>query len=75
MMLADQGQSWKEELGNQRELSAGPSQGLLSVWAALQVPGQRPHPDPVQCHPVPPERLPWTIWEGPAGGGPGGHGE
>uniref|UniRef100_A0A8C0S192 Uncharacterized protein n=3 Tax=Canis lupus TaxID=9612 RepID=A0A8C0S192_CANLF len=34
-----------------------------------QVPGRRPHPIPVQCHPVTPGPLPRALWEGPAGGG------
>uniref|UniRef100_A0A8C6F0P3 Uncharacterized protein n=1 Tax=Monodon monoceros TaxID=40151 RepID=A0A8C6F0P3_MONMO len=34
-----------------------------------------PHPVPVQCHPAIPGLLPEAVWEGPARGSPGGHGQ
>uniref|UniRef100_A0A8C0MX48 Uncharacterized protein n=2 Tax=Canis lupus TaxID=9612 RepID=A0A8C0MX48_CANLF len=39
------------------------------VLGSPQVPGQRCHPVPVQCHPATPGPLPWALWEGPPGGG------
>uniref|UniRef100_A0A8C9LS34 Uncharacterized protein n=1 Tax=Piliocolobus tephrosceles TaxID=591936 RepID=A0A8C9LS34_9PRIM len=42
---------------------------------APQVPGRRPHPVPVQYLPASPGPHAWALWEGPAGGSPGGHGE
>ncbi|CAK7307130.1 hypothetical protein VULLAG_LOCUS13057 [Vulpes lagopus] len=69
-LLAEQGQSELEAGGGDHgDLDAGLTQGLLSVWAAPQVPGWRPHLVPVQCHPATPGLLPWALREGPAGGG------
>ncbi|KAI2561349.1 glutathione S-transferase pi 1 [Homo sapiens] len=48
---------------------------VRAIRAAPQVPGRRPHPVPVQYHPASPGPHPWALWEGPAGGSPGGHGE
>lgn len=61
--------------GDHGGLAAGLTQGHLSIWATSEVPEWKPYPVPVQCHPVIPRPLPWAVWEGPVGGGSGGHDE
>lgn len=51
--------------GDQGDLAAGLTQGLLSIQTAPQVPRQRLHLIPVQCHPVPLGPLPRAGWERP----------